>query len=411
MSKILILGGSNCQVSAVKLAKRLGHTVVLADYYENPPAAEYADLHERVSTFDIPGCTALARREQVDGVMTIGTDQPVYTAAAVAKACSLPSPIDVKTALAVTNKRVMKQILTEHHIPTVRWRLIDEDMGERELEALRTPLVIKPLDSQGQRGIYKLDTPAEILRALPQTLSFSRERQALVEEYYPSGEVTLSGWVQDGRLHVLALTDRQCHPDPVHIGVCAAHRFPSVYMDRYPEIREMSEHIVAAFGIPEGPLYVQFLIGAQGILVNELACRIGGAFEDVFIPYLCGFDILNAALCRALGQPVDCSVLEGYDPQKCRRQVSVQLLFCRSGQIASITPLSELLALPFVLSAGYNYNEGDTIPPLENATARFGHCVLASGDGHIQEQIAELYRTLQVLDPQGQNLVLKRDRF
>ena len=411
MSKILILGGGNCKLSAVKLAKRLGHTVVLADYYECPPAAAYADLHRRVSTFDIPGCIALARREQVDGVMTIGTDQPVYTAAAVAKACSLPSPIDAETALAVTNKRVMKQILTDHHIPTVRWKLFDEDIGERELSELCPPLVIKPLDSQGQRGVYKMDSPAEILCALPQTLSFSRERQALVEEYYPSDEVTLSGWIQNGRLYILALTDRQCHPDPVHIGVCAAHRFPSVHMDRYPEIREMSEHIVHAFQIPEGPLYIQFLIGAQGVLVNELACRIGGAFEDVFIPYLSGFDILHAALCRALGLPVDCSVLEGYDPQSCSRQVSVHLLFCRSGQIASITPLSELLMLPFVLSAGYNYQEGEAIPPLENATARFGHCVLASEDGRMPEHIAELYRTLQVLDPHGQNLVLKRDIF
>ena len=95
----------------------------------------------------------------------------------------------------------------------------------------------------------------------------------------------------------------------------------------------------------------------------------------------------------------------------CSRQVSVQLLFCRSGQIASITPLSELLMLPFVLSAGYNYQEGEAIPPLENATARFGHCVLASEDGRMPEHIAELYRTLQVLDPHGQNLVLKRDIF
>ncbi len=114
MGGVLILGGSNCQKNAFAAAKRMGLRTVLADYYPNPPAAGLADIHERVSTFDVPGCIALARRHRVEGVMTMGTDQPVYTAARVAEALGLPSQITVETAYAVTNKRAMKERFALH---------------------------------------------------------------------------------------------------------------------------------------------------------------------------------------------------------------------------------------------------------------------------------------------------------
>lgn len=405
----MILGGSNCQKNALIAAHALGHQTILIDYYDHPPAAELADLHVKASTFDIPACLAAAKEHHVDGIFTIGTDQPVYTAAYVAEKLGLPSPICANTALAVTNKKVMKQVLREHDIPTAEYRLISPECAIDALDGLRPPYVLKPVDSQGQRGIYKLGSPKEVLSHLEQTLSFSRQREALVEEFYPSGEITVSGWIKDGNLFILAVTDRQCFDDPVHIGVCVGHRFPTVHMAHYPEIAQLSCRIVDAFEISDGPIYIQMFVGQDGIKVNELACRIGGAFEDVFLPYLSGFNILQAMIDSALGNPVDCSMLEGYDASKNPRQVSVQLMFCESGKVQSITPAGELRALPFVLDAGYNYQPGDQIPDLENATARFGHCVMVSKDGGMEQQIREFYRRFRVLDETGRNLVIPRD--
>ncbi len=409
VGKLMILGGSNCQRNALIAARRLGHQTVLIDYYEHPPAAELADIHVKASTFDIPACLAAAKEHRVDGIFTIGTDQPVYTATCVAAELGLSSPISAKTALAVTNKKVMKRILAEHGIPAAEHRLIGPESGPGALDGLRPPFVLKPVDSQGQRGIFKLDSAVEVVSRLEKTLSFSRQKEALVEEFYPSAELTVSGWVQDGTLFLLAVTDRQCFDDPVHIGVCVGHRFPSVHMARYQEITRISRRIVDAFAIRGGPVYIQMLVGKDGIKVNELACRIGGAFEDVFLPYLSGFDILRAVIDSALGNPVDCSVLERYDPSQSPRQVSVQLMFCGSGKVHAITPLEELLTLPHVLDAGYNYLPGDRIPALENATARFGHCVMVSEDGGMEEKLREFYRLFRVLDENKRNLVIPRN--
>jgi len=270
------------------------------------------------------------------------------------------------------------------------------------------PLVIKPLDSQGQRGIFKVDTKEEALGRLAQTLSFSRVDTALVESFYPSDEVTLSCFVQKGHVYPLTLTDRQLLKDPLHIGVCAAHRYPSIHADREAELRTIAGLVAKALGVTEGPLYIQLLVGRQGILVNEAACRIGGAYEDVFIPYITGFDILRAVIQSALDQEPDISALL-HPPERAEGcQVSVQMLFCRPGKAASVTPLAQLLALPGAMAAGYNYAPGSILPAMENATARFGHCVLATDKGDMKEKVQALYRMLKVTNPEGNNMVIAR---
>lgn len=403
--KLLLLGGSNCQIHGAIRARALGVDTVLADYTAHPPASGVCGLHEQISTFDVEECVRTARRYHVTGVMTMGTDQPVYTAARVSRALGLPGFLTEEQAFAVTNKKRMKQILAEAKIPAARYIIVDKSTTSDAFGGMRRPLVLKPLDSQGQRGIYKLDGPEEVLEHLDMTLSYSRCTQALAEEFYDSSEVTVSGWIKDGQLYVLTVTDRLLYPDQTHIGVCTGHRFPSVHMGRYEEIENMSRRVAEAFGLMNGPFYLQLLIGEEGIHVNELAARIGGAFEDVFIPWISGFDILGAVLECALGRqvPVDC--LDGYRADRAGRCAAVQLLFCHPGRIGAITPLEEILSLPYVLDAGYNYSVGQEIPVMENATARLGHAVICGTADNIRERVDDFYRRMSVRSDSGREMI------
>ena len=404
MTKLMVLGGSNCQKSAILHGKALGYEVIVADYSKAPIAAEFADLHVDASTFDPEGCIRAAREMGIDGVMTIGTDQPVLTAALVAEALGLSFPIDSKAAKAVTNKKIMKALFQANGIPSVKSRLIHAHSTLENLEELRAPVVLKPLDSQGQRGIFLLEGKELALRYLDRTLSFSREKEALLEEYYPSDEITVSGWIEDSRLTILTVTDRLLLPDPVHIGICTSHRFPSVHMDQYPEIKGISEKIAAAFQLKNGPLYIQMLVGEAGIMVNEVAARIGGAFEDVIIPKISGFDILDAVTRLSLGLEADTAPLMDFDCSRLACTASVQLMFASPGRIAAVTPLSEILKMEHVIDAGYNYQAGDEIGMIENATARFGHCVFFSESGPVDGAVEQFQRRLQILDEKGNNL-------
>jgi len=408
MARLMLLGGSQCQLTAARAATAMGHEVVLVDYLPNPPAAALCARHVQVSTFDVADCIDVARQNRIDGVFTVGTDQPVYTAARVAEALGLPSPITAAAARRATHKRAMKDAFAAYGVPCVPYGYLSQGQGTAHLAALGAPLVLKPLDAQGQRGVFRVASTHEAETRLPETLAYSREAEALVETFYPSDEVTYSGWLQGGRLYPLLLTDRQLVPHSVHIGICAAHRYPSKHAALAPQIERICERVAVALGVTEGPLYVQLLIGARGVLVNEAACRIGGAFEDSTIPYATGFDMLGAVIRAALGQPFDNSALHQPRVAEAGLQLSVQMLFVKPGAVTAVTPLASVLALPGVLSAGYNFGVGSVMPAMENATARFGHCVLATRDGDMDTHVNALYGLLRVTGAQGEALLIRR---
>lgn len=406
--KILVLGGSNSQINAVLKAKQLGHYVIVSDYYENSPGKSFCDHSEMTSTFDIKGNIEIARKNSIDGVMTMGTDQPVYTAAMVAQELNLPSFLDTGTAKAVTNKKVMKKLFTACCIPSVKDKIINEDFTEDELHGIRFPVVVKPLDSQGQRGVYRLGSINEIKKAFKDVLSYSREKEILVEEYYENQEVTVSGWVLDGETHVLTVTDRVSYDNYPHIGICTAHNFPSIhYESHYDEIFNITKKIVEGFRILNGPIYFQMLVGNNGIKVNEVACRIGGAYEDEFIPLLTGVDILGMVLNYSLGSQVDYTNLKKYDIRKNKRCASVQLIFIGSGVVKSMTDIEEIKGLPGVVQAKYNIGVGTNMGQIINATQRAGY-VIIEGSNHedLKKNITNTFNKLKIYDGQGKNMVI-----
>lgn len=408
MKRIMILGGGTCQLSALQKAKALGLETLVADMLPEAPGAVLADHYALASTFDPEACQKAAEDFQVDGIMTLGTDQPVLTAALTAEAMGLPTLIRSSQARALTNKREMKALLQKKKIPTVDYCLVDGQTDFNKMEE-RFPgsVVLKPLDSQGQRGVYRLEKVEQASSMLKKTLSYSREKQALLEAYYPSDEITVSGWVKGGELTILTVTDRVLMEDSMNIGICTSHRFPTIHQELKEEIREISRKVAEAFELEEGPFYLQLLAGEKGVLVNEAAFRIGGAFEDSIIPKISGFDILDAVMAHALGEKPRTTWKEGYDCFQTEARASVQLMFAHPGQIREITPVEELLALEDVVDAGYNVRPGQWIKSAEDATARLGYCVFFRESGDLTSSLEAFRETFRVLDDQGHNLYRK----
>lgn len=389
-------------------AKAQGHTVIVADYYEDAPGKQFADFSELTSTFDGEGCLAVARKYQIDGILTVGTDQPVLTCAQVAAELGIPFFLDVEQAKAVTHKKIMKKVFKDQEIPSPAFRIIEMDFKEDELRGLRFPLVIKPLDSQGQRGVYKVESLHEIRSLLPDVLSYSREQEILVEEFYPSEEITISGWVREGRTHILTVTDRQTIANDPHIGICIAHNFPSKYLSAYrDEIKALTKKIVKAFAIQNGPIYFQMLIGSEGIRVNEIACRLGGAYEDQLLPVLTGVDVLGMMINHAVGQDIDYTALEKYDFEQNLNHAFVQMIFTRPGTIGTLSPMEEVVAASGALAGRFNYQVGSTVQEIQNATQRVGYLIFQSDSTQgLKDKISKALASLEIRDIQGENMLM-----
>lgn len=407
--KLLVLGGSNVQYNLVKKAKAKGHTVIISDYYEDAPAKSICDIKELASTFDVEANMAVAQKYSIDGITTLGTDQPVYTVAKIAEKFKLPALIDVETAKAATNKKVMKGIFKANNLPTANYRIIKKGFEDDELSEMRFPVVVKPLDSQGQRGVYKLDSVEAVRNYFDDVICFSRENEILVEEYYESEEITISGWVAEGRTYILTITDRLSYKNFPHIGICTAHRFPSKhFIECGNKIISLAEAIVKDFHIKNGPIYFQMLIGDEGIKINEIACRIGGAYEDEFIPFLTGVDILDMLIMASFGQKINYQPLRSYNIWDNKKHLSVEMLFAGTGRIKVMNDMDEIKKLPGVLQAKYNFKPGHKLQKIENATARAGYMIIAGeNEKALEQNIMNAYEKLYINDENDRNIIIK----
>ncbi len=403
-------------MSALRRAGELGFEVVLADQDPEAPGRRVAHRFEEASTFDIEAVTVAARRSGAQALLAVGSDQPVYTAAEVSRRLGLPYPLSPEQARGVTNKAEMKRILRAAGVPLVPWALLGGDpscWGKEGLDALRTPWVVKPVDSQGQRGIRIVESREELATHRPVALSFSRDDRVLVEEYYRSEEVTVSGWAKPGTepreepVEIWTVTDRVTFDPSVSLGVCLAHRYPSeAARGREGEIRRITARIVAAMGLREVPIYFQLLLGERGVLVNEVACRLGGAYEDRSVPLVTGVEILDVQL-NWYRDALGLGSIEPPHQRPASRAFAVPLIFARPGTVTRLVGAEELQETDGIAECRFLLPPGTHIDRMSNSTQRIAYAVLHADDkAGINSLVDTLFDTLRAENSVGENLLI-----
>jgi len=406
--KLMMLGASTAQLQGILKAKSLGYQVLTCDYLKDAVGHLYSDEQCYTSTFDVAGVSCAAKAYKVDGIMTMGTDQPVYTSAVASELLALPTFLSPEVALSVTHKKVMKEKFDALGLPTVAYKIFHRDDGIDALSDIEFPVVIKPVDSQGQRGIFFCQRPEEVILHVEEVLMYSREAYLLVETYYPHEEVTLNGWVEKGQATILSITDRVTFDNVERLGICLAHRFPTKFRETHgQELISLTHKIVEGFGIMNGPIYFQFLIGNQGVKINEIACRIGGAYESVYLPDITGFDLCDAVVKKTMGLSLDVSSLNAYKFMDTKAHRSVQLFFAEGCEVIKRPKIEEILALDGVIDCQIHYKVGDVIGSIENATARAGY-VIVEGDSEelLRQRLTTVYDHLVIIGKDLKNHVI-----
>lgn len=411
--KVMVLGGGSCQMNLIERLKKQGDEVVLIDYLPDCPASSLSDTHLLISTFDTKSVLEAARKFEIEAIITLGTDQPVLTAAKVAEELDLPFYLTSEQALAATNKRVMKKMFTKNGIPTANYRLIKKDFEDRDIKDISFPVVLKPVDSQGQRGIYKLNSIEEIREHMADTLSFSREDKALLEEYYESDEITVNGWLSDGKLALLSVVDRVSMTAGAHIGICIAHNFPSLHLkEYYDEIQKLTEQIVSVFGFKNGPVYFQYLIGKDRIKVNEIAMRIGGAYEDITLLEITGFDVLKMLIDTVKGKSLSIDKLQRYNLVDSKIFLSTQMFFLKAGKIKKIFYDKGALKKCKVEIISISFKIGETVGDIKNATARAGYFIVQGEDFEdMMHNVDAAYDEISILNENDENMVIRYSEY
>ena len=297
--KILILGGGFQQLPAIRKAHELGLTVLLADYLPDAPGRREADQSFLISTRDRNKILELARKENVDGILAFASDPAEETAAYVAEKIGLPGGMYAAAGI-LGNKRKFREFLAMLRIPAPRHFPMDYPEND-----LPYPVVVKPLDSSGSKGVTILRSydAGKLLRAYQAAVSCSLSGQAMAEEYISYGYRHLIGGdviVRDGNVILYGLMDciREEGKNLVPCGKiypCCAGEEVKV------RIARIMQTVVHKLSITDAEMNVEFIAGKDGeVYPIEIALRCGGNGIPKLLADATGIDWIREEVQRTL---------------------------------------------------------------------------------------------------------------
>ena len=302
---ILVVGAGIYQVPVITTAKAMGHRVIAVDRDVRAPGLLLADVARGVDVTDITGCISIAREYKVNGVVSICLEAAVETVAAVAAELNLPG-ISLEAALSATDKYVMREKFAAAGVagPTFR-RARTMDEAWTAAREIGYPLVVKPVDNAGSRGVRRVDNEAALLPAFELALSHSHKRCMILEEFMGGVEVTVESLTFGEETEVLAISDKVHIPFPVCVSICLTYP-PALPLERQEQIKQLVKRSIRALGIDNGPTHAEAMVTPQGVKMVEIAARGGGyrIFSDI-IPIVSGVNIVQETIKIALGERPD----------------------------------------------------------------------------------------------------------
>jgi len=308
--KVLFLGGSKFQIPPVLYAKEKGYYVITCDYLPENPAHKFADEYYNISTTDKEAVLELAKRLNIDGIVAYASDPAAPTQAFVANNLGLPSN-PYKSVEILARKDYFRDFLTKHdfYVPKSKSFYSLEEAYEWFGE-LEKPIIVKPVDSSGSKGVSKIENIDSLKEAFDYALGFSIEKKIVLEEFFirDGYQVAGDGFVVDGKLVFRCWAnehfDTECNPY-VPIG----ESFPSVMSDyTLKQAHSETQRLLDLLNIKSGALNFDFHYDKNGnFSFLELGPRNGGNLIPEVIKYSTGVDLVKYTVEAALGN--DCSDL------------------------------------------------------------------------------------------------------
>jgi len=301
---ILILGGGRMQLPAIHIARRRGWRVLLADGNGDCLGRPLADAFFHIDLVDREALAEMATgqlgRDGLRGVFTAGTDFSAAVAS-VAERCGLPG-LPLAVARAASDKLLMRGTLAKAGVPQPAFAGLGP--GDDPLPVagrIGYPVVVKPVDNMGARGVGFVEQEEALPSAFQAALSASRSSRAIVEEYMSGAELSLDAIVYRGRVTVCGVADRHITFPPYFVEM--GHTMPSALERRLlAEAAEVFARGIAALGIENGAAKGDIKMTPRGAMVGEIAARLSGGYMSGWtFPYASGVEVTEAALDIAMG--------------------------------------------------------------------------------------------------------------
>ena len=312
-----MLGGSLYQTYAVKEAVRLGYYVITCDYLPGNPGHKFAHEYHNVSTTDKEAVLALAKELKVDGVVAYASDPAAPTAAYVCEKLGLPTS-PYKSVEILSNKDLFRDFLQKNNFICPKAKGYDTyEEALKDIDEYRLPVMVKPVDSSGSKGINKLTDWSQLESFVEDALHYSRRKRFLIEEFIVKKGHQISGdaFSVDGKLVFYCFGnefyDPNCDKDFAPLGECWPFQMDQKYIT---DLAGQLQRLMSLLNMKSNAYNVEAIVGEDDkVYLLEVGARSGGSLIPQVTDYATGVNMVTYVIKAAMGE--DCSDLKLVEPK------------------------------------------------------------------------------------------------
>lgn len=411
MKKILILGGITHMLDVVNTAKQMGLFTIVCDYSKTSPAKLIADKSYDVSTVDIDSLEKIAIENKIDAVFAGFEDLNTWNALELCKRLNLPFYATHDQLFTTSNKANFKEICRKANVPTVpeyNFHSLDE-IDNIPSEAY--PVIIKPVDNYGSKGITVCNNKAELQSAYLKAVSFSKTKSVIVEHFVKGYGVEMYYTIVDGHAYLSAMTDRYVVEQEGGVPpLPTATVFPSKHLNWYCNNMDLKmQNLIRLMNIKNGLVLFQAVLENSQIYVYEMAYRLTGEQHYQIIKKETNVDLMRFMIDLSLGNDVRNYKIEKYGLNCLPYPACNYAILLKRGKIAEIKGMKEILDLPEVISYVQTLFVGSEVSTIGN----YGQIVLrlnivADSQKRLLQVLDIINSKFEVISEQGEDMVLTR---
>ncbi len=391
MKKLLLLGGPVFQKPVVERAKAMGLYVGVADIRADAPAAALADEFFQGSIRDYDAMLAVARRFKPDAIASGTCDTSVVTVARLCEELGLPG-ISVETALDATDKVRMIERFVRKGVAHPAFAVVRKGDLDGFEPQIPYPLIAKPTDNAGGRGVGLARSSEELARALVAASSAGVSGDVLVEECMTGPEVSVEVVVADGIPHVLQVTDKLTSGAPhfFEVGHCQP---TSLGASEREAISRLADAAVLAVGLKNSAAHVEIKLTPEGPKMVELGARLGAEWITSYLigGSIEGVDMTESMIRLALGEKPT-----GWDYRDSGEFVASRFMPAREGVFLGLRGLDAAAASEGVIHVECHGFAGERYGKAVDNSGRFAS-VVARGASK-EEAFANCERALGLIE-------------
>lgn len=404
--KLLLLGGTSISRQIVYAAHEMGLLVYVTDYNEDSPCKKIADKSFMVSCTDIDAVVQLIKEYDIDGVIMGYADILMPSYVKICEKAGLPCYANLHAIEVTSNKSKFKSCCREHGIPVVpEYSFDDVEKGN-----VIYPLIVKPVDNSGARGIYICHGKEEFDKYYPKALASSPSKHILIERYMECKEATAFYYMHKSEIYLLGVADRHMFKfSDNFLRLPIGYTFPSINKNEF--LKDEDGKIKSLFhslGMNEGMAFIQCFNDDGKYIVYEMGYRLTGSIEQHLMEHAYGFNHLKAMIKYAVGDNIDLTPLRS---EKLGNAIMANVtLLLSEGVINNYEGESDVMKIPGVLHLHKSYEPGTVVDDsMIGKLAQVGIRVLLYADNHDQliNRMDEVKDMLKVMSTEQKDMILR----